>query len=185
MGEDEIRLGELSASNDEGLVVEGYALKFNTYSENLGGFKEVITPNALQDTDMSDVRCFVDHNTSQILGRTTSGTLELAVDDIGLKVRCSLPNNTLGRDTYESVKRGDLSQMSFAFILADNGDKFTREQDLYIRTLTNIAKITEVSIVAIPAYSDTDIAVAKRSLNNAINYEKERLVLRLELMREY
>lgn len=185
MMEDEIRLGDVSASNDDELVVEGYALKFNTYSEDLGGFKEVITPEALQNTEMNDVRCFVDHNTAQILGRTTSGTLELAVDDIGLKVRCSLPNNTLGRDTYESVKRGDLSQMSFAFILADNGDKFTRDGNLYIRTLTNIKKITEVSIVSMPAYSDTDIAVAQRSLNNVITNEKEELVLRLNLMREF
>ena len=168
----ELRLGQVKAVQDEDMVVEGYALKFNTVSEDLGGFVETILPEALSKTDLSDVRCFVGHDTSKILGRTTSKTLQLTVDDVGLKVRCEIPNTTLGRDTYESIKRGDLNQMSFGFELANNGDRVTRANNGYLRELTNIKRITEVSIVSIPAYRDTDIAVAQRSLEKAINKER-------------
>ena len=56
------------------MVIEGYALKFDTWSENLGGFKETISRRALENTDLSDVRCLVDHIPSQIVGGTKSGT---------------------------------------------------------------------------------------------------------------
>lgn len=179
----ELRLGQVEAVQDEELVVEGYALKFNTVSEDLGGFVETIVPSALENTDLSDVRCFVDHDTSKILGRTTSNTLQISVDDIGLKVRCELPNTTLGKDTYESIKRGDLNQMSFAFELAQEGDRVSVTDGGYLRELTNIKRISEVSIVSIPAYRDTDIAVAQRSLKQAQEREQERLLFTLNLMR--
>ena len=164
------------------MVIEGYALKFNTVSEDLGGFVETILPESLNNTDFSDVRCFVDHDTSKILGRTTSKTLQISVDKTGLKIRCKLPNTTLGKDTYESIKRGDLNQMSFGFFLANDGDRVKRlDNGVVLRELTNIKEIFEVSVVSIPAYEDTDIAVAQRSLKRA--QDKEALVFTLGLMR--
>ncbi len=84
----ETRIGnitEVRSNDDNEMVIEGYALKFDTWSENLGGFKETISRSALENTDLSDVRCLVDHVPSQIIGRTKSGTLELETDDVGLK----------------------------------------------------------------------------------------------------
>lgn len=172
------------ATNEE-MIVSGYALKFNSMSEDLGGFKEIIAPTALSNVDFSDVRAFFNHDSSKVLGRTTSETLQLEVDDIGLKVRCQLPNNNLGRDLYESVKRGDINQMSFAFSIAENGDSFVydKEQGIYIRTLNEIKSIQEVSIVSIPAYSDTTIAVAVRNLEQAKEQrQREILLLEIELL---
>lgn len=80
----ETRVGniiEVRSNDDNEMVIEGYALKFDTWSENLGGFKETISRRALENTDLSDVRCLVDHIPSQIIGRTKSGTLELETDD--------------------------------------------------------------------------------------------------------
>ena len=115
-------LEQVNVSEDN--VVEGYALKFNKESRNLGGFVEVIDKSALDNVDLSDVRCFLDHDSSKLLGRTKSGTLELNVDDVGLHFRCVLPNTTVGRDALELVKRGDLSQCSFMFTTTEEGTKW-------------------------------------------------------------
>lgn len=169
----EIRsLEEVKATDDEQMIVEGYSLRFNKLSNDLGGFVEEISPEALKDADLSDVRCLIDHDSSKVLGRTTSETLELTVDDEGLYFRCQLPNTTYGRDIYESVRRGDISQMSFGFILAEDGDEFEKRDDgLFKRTLRKIKSLFDVSIVTYPAYNDTDVAPALRSIE-AIKQEE-------------
>ncbi|WP_440868103.1 HK97 family phage prohead protease [Staphylococcus shinii] len=169
----EIRsLEEVKATDDEQMIVEGYSLRFNKLSNDLGGFVEEISPEALKDADLSDVRCLIDHDSSKVLGRTTSETLELTVDSEGLYFRCQLPNTTYGRDIYESVRRGDISQMSFGFILAEDGDEFEKRDDgLFKRTLRKIKSLFDVSIVTYPAYNDTDVAPALRSIE-AIKQEE-------------
>lgn len=176
----EIRaLQTLEKSEDN--VVEGYALKFNKESRDLGGFVETISPDALADTDLTDVRCFLDHDSSKLLGRTSSGTLELTVDDIGLYFRCTLPNTSTGRDAMELVKRGDLNQCSFGFTVASH--KWTKDNGIIKRSITKIKSLIEISLVSIPAYDDTDVRVATRSLEEVVNeLEKEKLEIELELL---
>lgn len=162
-------------------VVEGYALKFNKESRNLGGFVETISPEALQDVDLTDVRCFLDHDSSKLLGRTSSGTLTLDIDEVGLHFRCVLPNTSTGRDAMELVKRGDLNQCSFGFTV--DKDTWTKGKDIMTRTINKIGSLLEISLVSIPAYDDTDVRVATRSLEDAVNeIEKQRLELELELL---
>lgn len=174
-------LSNVEATED--MTVEGYALKFNTLSEDLGGFFETILPTALNATDLNDVRMFFDHDSSKVLGRSKNGTLELTIDEVGLKVKCVFPDTTYARDLYHSIARGDINQMSFGFILAVNGDNFIKQSDgTVLRELTNIEKIYEVSIVSIPAYSDTDIVVAQRNMTKAMTEQsKRKLLLELEL----
>lgn len=164
----EIRAMEMEtvkAVDDDSMIVEGYALRFNTYSEDLGGFIETISPEAFTDLDLSDVRCFVDHDSSKVLGRTTSETLELTVDSEGLYFRCQLPNTSYARDLYENIRLKNVNQCSFAFLLDEDGDSFQKREDgLFERTIRKIKSLWEISIVSIPAYSDTDVAVAQRSL---------------------
>src|SRR5699024_5623556 len=106
--------------------VEGYALRFNTLSNDLGGFVETISPQALKDADLSDVRCLIDHDSSKVLGRTTSDTLELNVDEEGLYFRTQLPNTTYAKDLYENIRLGNINQCSFGFILDEDGDTFEK-----------------------------------------------------------
>ena len=89
----------------------GYALRFNTLSNDLGGFVETISPQALEDADLSDVRCLIDHDSSKVLGRTTSDTLKLNVDDEGLYFRCQLPDTSYSRDytMYQVTDNGNTS----------------------------------------------------------------------------
>ncbi|WP_206166060.1 HK97 family phage prohead protease, partial [Mammaliicoccus sciuri] len=71
MNNKEFRTSEnLIAKDDEKMIVEGYALRFNTESHLLGEFVETISPKALENADLSDVRCLIDHNSSYVLGRT-------------------------------------------------------------------------------------------------------------------
>lgn len=167
MSNREIRSTEqIKAVDDEKQIVEGYALRFNKLSNDLGGFVEEISPEALKEADLSDVRCLIDHDSSKVLGRTTSETLELNVDDEGLYFRCQLPNTTYAKDLYENIRLGNISNCSFGFILDDeDGDSFEKREDgLFKRTLRKIRSLFDVSIVTYPAYNDTDVAPALRSI---------------------
>ncbi|MGO5673712.1 HK97 family phage prohead protease [Bacillus subtilis] len=183
--------GTLKAhSDDDGpKVISGYALKFGTRSHNLGGFIEMIDKRALDQTDMSDVRALIDHDPSKILGRTSAGTLKLEVDDIGLRFDVTLPNTQYASDLYENLRVGNISNCSFGFMLGEDGDSFTRDQEtgLPLRSLRNISKLTDVSVVTYPAYEDTDVTIAKRNLQQYEernrNPEKEKLLLQLDLLK--
>ena len=139
-------------------VLEGYAAVFNTLSQDLGGFKEIIADTAFSRTLKAgaDVRALVDHDPSKILGRSKSGTLTLREDDHGLKVKIKPPDTTVGRDIVESTRRGDVDQMSFAFtVVSDTWDTIEGED---IRTITDV-DLHDVSIVTYPSYTNTEIAV--------------------------
>ncbi|WP_258729669.1 HK97 family phage prohead protease [Bacillus atrophaeus] len=183
--------GALKAHTEEDgpKVISGYALKFGTRSHNLGGFIEMIDKRALDQTDMSDVRALIDHDPSKILGRTSAGTLKLAVDDIGLRFDVTLPNTQYATDLYENLRVGNISNCSFGFLLGKDGDSFTRDQKtgLPLRSLKNISKLTDVSVVTYPAYEDTDVTIAKRNLQQYEernrNPEKEKLLIQLDLLK--
>lgn len=178
MSNREIRSTEqIKAVDDEKQIVEGYALRFNKLSNDLGGFVEEISPEALKEADLSDVRCLIDHDSSKVLGRTTSETLELNVDDEGLYFRCQLPNTTYAKDLYENIRLGNISNCSFGFILDDeDGDSFEKREDgLFKRTLRKIRSLFDVSIVTYPAYNDTDVAPALRSIEAIKESEQEEL----------
>lgn len=186
MRETEIRALEVNQEEKGKMVVEGYALKFNTPSRDLGGFIEVIAPSALDNVDLSDVRCFFGHDTKKILGRTSSETLQLTVDTVGLHFRCELPNTQDGRDAYELIKRGDLSQCSFGFTLGEDGqgESWKRSEDgTIVRFIRQFESVFEVSLVAIPAYNDTNVAVALREFKKGEELRKKRLELQIRMAR--
>lgn len=177
MSNREVRATEtIKAVDNEKMIVEGYALRFNTLSNDLGGFVETISPEALKDADLSDVRCLIDHDSSKVLGRTTSETLSLNIDDEGLYFRCKLPDTSYSRDLYENIRLGNINQCSFGFVLDEDGDTFEKRDDgLFKRTLNKIRSLFDVSIVTYPAYNDTDVSPALRSIE-AIQKEEQRKV---------
>lgn len=182
MNDFEKRASVLELSQKE-MMVEGYAIKFNTRSELLGDFVEIIDPHAFDGLDLSktDVRAFLDHDSSKLLGRTSSGTLQLHVDDVGVRFNLSLPNTQTGRDAYELITRGDLNQCSFGFVVGE--DTWDVDEDgTYIRTIRSIKKIFEISLVSIPAYSDTSVKLAQRSLDSFKEGQKRALELSLDLV---
>ena len=146
--------------------IEGYGSVFNERSLDLGGFVEMIAPGAFDGViERSDVKCYLDHNPEKgILARSRNGkgSLSLVVDEKGLQYSFDAPHTNLGDEVVEGLKRGDYSQSSFAFTVDD--EIWTKEEDgSYLRTITKIGGLYDVSIVANPAYEGTSVAL--RSLD--------------------
>lgn len=151
------------ANAKTGMTVGGYAARFDTLSENLGGFREQIQSGAFSDCLRDDVRAFFNHDPNIILGRTAAGTCRISQDSKGLAYEVDLPDTQAARDLMVAIERGDVTQSSFGFRVAVNGDTWDENEDgVYIRTITKVARLYDVSPVAVPAYPDT--AVAARSL---------------------
>ena len=156
-------LGEVRVDLDASRKIRGYAIVFHSLSQNLGGFREIIMPSAVDRTltEALDVRALVDHDSGKVIGRTRSGTLVLRKDKKGLKVEIDPADTSYGRDILEVVKRGDVSGMSFAFRTLT--DEWRMEDGETIREVHDMT-ISEVSIVSFPAYQQTSVEVAQRSL---------------------
>lgn len=154
---------EIRESETGGMLFEGYAAVFNSPSEPLP-FTERIAPGAFRGSlkQRNDIKMLWNHDTGAVLGSTRAKTLELYEDEKGLRVRAQLPNTTLGRDTAELIRRGDVNAMSFGFSVAQNGDSWNDAGTE--RTLTKV-RLHEVSIVAFPAYTATAGTASVRGLD--------------------
>lgn len=173
--------------SDNGKKIRGYAIRFNALSEDLGGFREYIDPAAVDRTlsEGLDVRALVDHDTGKVIGRTRSGTLTLRKDSKGLAIAIEPDEDiSYAKDIMRAVARGDVSGMSFGFrTLEDSWAYDSKEAQSYnvpIRTITDM-RISEVSIVTFPAYQQTDVAMAQRSLQA---FQQARGGNRIEFLRK-
>lgn len=152
----------------ESRKVEGYASVFNSRSKDLGGFTEIIDPAAFNGViERSDVLALLNHDQDRgVLARSRKGvgSLTLTIDERGLHYSFDAPNTALGNELVEGLKRGDISTSSFAFTVS--GENWTKEEDgSYLRTITQIDKLYDVSPVYNEAYEDTSVAL--RSLEAA------------------
>lgn len=160
----EIRAGlpaDVSADGDS-VRVAGHAAVFNERTNILGLFDEVIAPGAFSEALIrgDDVVFLVNH-AGLPLARSTSGTLTLSEDDHGLYIESNLDSEDPDvRSIVPKMKRGDLSKMSFAFMV--EREAWDDTGDMPLRTIEQVS-LHDVSIVTKPAYSGTDIAL--RSLN--------------------
>ena len=154
--------------------LEGYASVFNQRSkliyENGKYFYEVIAPEAFDEAlrESSDVKLNFNHENDKILARTKNGTLELSIDEKGLKFRAELPDVTYARDIWNLVKVQTLFENSFAFIVRKGDDEWSKdEQGNLIRLIRKVAKLIDVSVVVDGAYSNTTISARDLNLERA------------------
>jgi len=153
---------------DEARTLVGYAALFDSLSQDLGGFVEIIRPGAFTKTlQESDVRALKNHNSDYVLGRKSSGTLRLEEDARGLRVEIDTPKAQWANDLVESIERGDVKEMSFQFRKVI--DRWTeREGQPDLRELIEV-RLFEVSPVTWPAYTDTEISARElRELSNEV-----------------
>ena len=171
---------EVRDHEDDHMVLEGYAAVFNVETD-LGAFREVIRPGAFDDVMNDDVRALINHDPNLILGRTGNGTLELSTDERGLKYKVKLGDQQYARDFYESVKRGDITQSSFAFTIEEQ----SFNNDRTLRSVDKVRQLLDVSPVTYPAYAaatvqardqqpelDEAIAVAEADTDTTTNEQQ-------------
>jgi len=139
--------------------ITGYAAVFNEETDIGGMFREVIRPGAFGRAikEQQDVRALWNHNRDVILGRTAAGTLDLIEDERGLKIKIDPPDTQAGRDMVESISRGDVTTMSFAF--AARSERWTEEEGKRPLRELNDVDLFDVSPVTYPAYSGTSIGL--------------------------
>lgn len=161
----EIRSGE--QTGDGSLVITGYAAVFDVLSEDLGGFRERIAPTAFDGILASnpDVHMVWDHDTRYVLGRTKSGTLELsAVPERGLRVFNRVAPTSYAQDLQVLMERGDLDQMSFAFIPGEETWTYPEddEDDIIVEVRT-VEALFDVCVCAQGAYPQTQSSITQNS----------------------
>lgn len=158
------------SSDDNGMTVEGYAMLYDQPSVPMP-FVEYIDRGALDNVDLSKVLLLYGHDLNSVLARSDAENLQLRADDKGLWFRATLPDTTLGRDTYTNVANGNLKGCSVGFKIGD--DKWLQGNDgQVIHHIRSFDQLIEISITPIPAYTKTSVDV-QRSLEAFMKGENE------------
>lgn len=146
--------GQLRVEGDSNPKIVGYAAVFNTWADIGGWFRESIKPGAFAKTIReNDIRALIDHESSRVLGRNKAKpapTLSLREDDKGLAVEIIPPDTTYARDLIVSMRRGDMTQMSFGFLVNKQSVDYEKDE----RILEDVT-LFDVSVVTFPAYPTT------------------------------
>lgn len=164
--------------NNEKMVVEGYAVVFDSPATH--GFTEIVDRNAFNGCDMKDVPLKYNHTDNfLILARTRNNSLQLNVDDKGLKIRAELLDTTQGKDIYKCIRSGLLDKMSFAFTVEE--EKWDLATDT--RTILKIDRLYDVSVVDTPFYDTTSIYARALSTLDSEKKKLDNLRAKRELLK--
>ena len=160
----------LDSKNDRRVV--GYASVFNSLSENLGGFRELISERAFDEVMEDSVVALINHDMNYPLARTDNNTLTLSVDSKGLRYSFDVPEGlSYGNDLLINLRAGNISQSSFGFIVEE--DSWERKDGEHIRTIEKVGRLIDVSPVTIPAYPEASAQVSRITQRN-LNLQKEK-----------
>lgn len=191
----EIRsFGGDAAPKIEGRTIEGYAIVFNQRSEvmlartdkEIRRFVEIVDPYAADEALLlsSDIRALIEHNRERLLARYNKGvgTLSLTIDEHGLRYSFEAPNTTDGDYAVEMVKRGDISGSSFGFRARNEDTVWTKEGNLWVRTIKRFSLLREITLTTDPAYTQTEVSVRSLDeMDKPIEEEKKDLPYKVKL----
>ena len=162
----ETRIIEIRAdapAGAESLILCGQPILYDTpttINDPAGAYIEIIKRGALDGADLSDVRLLYNHDLNKVPLARTPKTMQLEVTPAGLTMRAVLPNTAEAAAVHEAVKRGDLSGMSFAFTVPVGGDQYDPATNT--RTIKQISKVYECSVVPFPAYPAASVEAARK-----------------------
>lgn len=156
----ETRFAEVKTSGVNDLVLVGNPVVYDTPTtinlEGGGSYTEIIHRGALDACDLNDSTLKVNHADQMIPLARTPKTMQLTVTDSGLYMRAELAGDSAqAREVYTSVRRGDLTGMSFAFVVAEGGSSY--DPTTNTRHINAIDRVLEVSIVERPAYATASV----------------------------
>jgi hypothetical protein len=146
------------------MIAEGMAILYNDevvlWSMKDLEEREIILPGAAEKSlQNDDWRAVWNHRNEIVLGRQSSGTLEAEETEQGVRVTIHFPDSEEGRSKFYSIQRGDVKEMSFAFIPVEYKEERIVEGDKTIfRTVISELQVFEVSPVTFPAYEKTTIS---------------------------
>lgn len=167
----------LQTVKNNGRHIHGTAVVFDSWSVDLGGFREIIRREALtQDIiDASDVMANLDHKEDYVMARSKfgQGNLVLTLTERGLDFDFDCPETAKGEELLQHVKRGEYDSCSFCFTLSPDGDRWYTENGELRREIVKFDKIWDVAIVYTPAYEATSVdARSKRMLSALTTLDK-------------
>ena len=178
----EIRSDAVPFDEEKRYRVRGYATTYNEpytlYSDDDIEIREQVVPEAFEKADMSDVIMQYNHE-GRVFARTRNNTLSLTSDEHGLLIEADLGGTEIGRQLFDEIDGGYTDRMSFGFTV--DADEVSEEREkgkrtIYLRTITRIGKLYDVSAVSIPANDGTEIS-ARSLVDGLIEKEKaERLI---------
>lgn len=154
---------EIEERENKPTVLKGYAVRFDSLSQDLGGFKERFKQNSFSRSlsNGPDILALAQHDNTKVLGRRSAGTLTVEEDPFGVRVTIIPPDTSYGKDIVESIRRKDISGMSFGFVAKQ--EEMLRENNEVIREIRD-ADLHEVSVVTSPAYLSSKISVRSETL---------------------
>ena len=168
---------------DEKRIVTGYASTFDEPYVLFDGdgwkYLEVVDRGAFDETDMSDVIMQYDHR-GRVFARTRNNTLTVTPDDKGLFIEADLGGTEIGRELYEEIRGGYTDRMSFGFTVNGEYEESQKTDEgvrIYIRHITSVQKLYDVSAVSLPANDGTSIEAdaTTRSIGNLTDGVIERI----------
>ena len=159
----------MESAEYDGNTIRGYAAVYNSDSEWMGGFYEQIEAGAFDSVLDNDVRAYFNHDENLLLGRVSSGTLRISTDKRGLFYEVDLPDTTYANDLVELMKRGDVNQSSFAFLIEK--DRWEQRDGVTYRIIEKVSRLLDVSPVSQPAYPDSTSELGKRDLETETKEE--------------
>lgn len=168
----EKRAGESDKKGSE--VIKGYFSVYNRYYRMWDGYVERIAPGAFDECDMSDIVCLFNHDDDQLLGRSTNGagTLSIGFDERGGYFEVEKNDTTSSKDVYENIRLGNIQGCSFAFTIAE--ETIDRSENETIVTITKVKRLYDVGPVVNPAYKDTEVEAAQRSVEKRFPIEPKK-----------
>lgn len=182
----ELRIATIAAnSNQEEPILEGYPIVFDSPTTitdaNGGEYTEIIERGALDGADLHDSTLIYNHDENRVPLARTPKTMSFDVDEKGLHMRASLAGDSQqAREVYTSVKRGDLSGMSFAFTVPEGGSSY--DPDTNTRRITQINKVYEVSVVPFPAYPQTSVEARSAMRSAADDVARQQAIVKANLI---
>ena len=167
---------EKREAEGESRKISGYAAVFEQKTKIGTWYEEQIVRGAFDECDFSRCVLNFNHDDNNLLGRVSSGTLKLEIDEKGLRFECELPDTTTANDILTLIRRGDIEGCSFAFVVRESSWEWLSDEDpaqLDQRTIMKISEVFDVSVVTHPAYEQT--SVDARSAEAAREQHREEL----------